>query len=89
MILPSKLPTTRSKSPSPSQSTTRRVAEGAEAFAGELAVEVPSVAAWLSTLFEPLPAEGEETEVDRELADLLDEPEVTAALYPRQLRALH
>ena len=51
--------------------------------------EVPSVAAWLSTLFEPLPAEGEETEVDRELADLLDEPEVTAALYPRQLRALH
>jgi len=24
-----------------------------------------------------------------ELADLLDEPEVSAALYPRQLRALH
>lgn len=51
--------------------------------------EVPSMAAWLSTLFEPLPDEGEETEVDRELADLLEEPEVTAALYPRQMRALH
>lgn len=51
--------------------------------------EAPSVAAWLSTLFEPLPDEGEETAVDRELADLLEEPEVTAALYPRQLRALH
>ena len=51
--------------------------------------EAPSVTAWLSTLFEPLPDEGEETEVDRELADLLEEPEVSAALYPRQLRALH
>jgi hypothetical protein len=51
--------------------------------------ETPSVASWLSTLFEPLPEEGEETEVDRELADLLEEPEVSAALYPRQLRALH
>ena len=51
--------------------------------------EVPSMAAWLSTLFEPLPDEGEETAVDRELADLLEEPEVTAALYPRQMRALH
>jgi len=51
--------------------------------------EAPSVTAWLSTLFEPLPAEGEETEVDRELADLLEEPEVSAALYPRELRALH
>lgn len=49
----------------------------------------PSVAAWLSTLFEPLPDEGEETDVDRELADLLEEPEVSAALYPRQMRALH
>ncbi|MEC7815536.1 MAG: hypothetical protein VX939_04650 [Pseudomonadota bacterium] len=51
--------------------------------------QAPSVTAWLSTLFEPLPDEGEETEVDRELADLLEEPEVSAALYPRQLRALH
>ncbi len=51
--------------------------------------EAPSVAAWLSTLFEPLPDEGEETDVDRELADLLEEPEVSAALYPRQMRALH
>ncbi|MBW7471943.1 hypothetical protein QQF73_12845 [Marinobacter sp. M216] len=51
--------------------------------------EAPSVTAWLSTLFEPLPDEGEETAVDRELADLLEEPEVTAALYPRQMRALH
>jgi len=51
--------------------------------------EAPSVTAWLSTLFEPLPAEGEETDVDRELADLLEEPEVSAALYPRQMRALH
>jgi hypothetical protein len=51
--------------------------------------ETPSVASWLSTLFEPLPEEGEETAVDRELADLLEEPEVSAALYPRQLRALH
>lgn len=49
----------------------------------------PSVAAWLSTLFEPLPDEGEETAIDRELADLLEEPEVSAALYPRQMRALH
>jgi hypothetical protein len=49
----------------------------------------PSVASWLSTLFEPLPEEGEETAVDLELADLLEEPEVSAALYPRQLRALH
>lgn len=49
----------------------------------------PSVAAWLSTLFEPLPDEGEETDIDRELADLLEEPEVSAALYPRQMRALH
>ena len=51
--------------------------------------EAPSVASWLSTLFEPLPEEGEETNVDRELADLLEEPEVSAALYPRQMRALH
>ncbi|RBP32377.1 hypothetical protein DET50_104146 [Marinobacter pelagius] len=51
--------------------------------------EAPSVTAWLNTLFEPLPAEGEETDVDRELADLLEEPEVSAALYPRQMRALH
>jgi len=51
--------------------------------------EAPSVASWLSTLFEPLPEEGEETTVDRELADLLEEPEVSAALYPRQMRALH
>lgn len=51
--------------------------------------EAPSVASWLSTLFEPLPEEGAETEVDRELADLLEEPEVSAALYPRQMRALH
>ncbi|MBY6194050.1 hypothetical protein KUV78_09605 [Marinobacter hydrocarbonoclasticus] len=49
----------------------------------------PSVAAWLGTLFEPLPDEGEETDIDRELADLLEEPEVSAALYPRQMRALH
>lgn len=49
----------------------------------------PSVAAWLSTLFEPLPDEGDESDVDRELADLLEEPEVSAALYPRQMRALH
>lgn len=49
----------------------------------------PSVAAWLSTLFEPLPDEGEETDIDRELAELLEEPEVSAALYPRQMRALH
>ncbi len=49
----------------------------------------PSVTSWLNTLFEPLPDEGEETEVDRELADLLEEPEVSAALYPRQMRALH
>jgi hypothetical protein len=51
--------------------------------------EAPVVAAWLNTLFEPLPEEGEETEVDRGLADLLEEPEVSAALYPRQMRALH
>ena len=51
--------------------------------------EAPSVTSWLNTLFEPLPDEGEETDVDMELADLLDEPEVSAALYPRQLRALH
>ncbi|MBZ2169709.1 hypothetical protein [Marinobacter sp. F4216] len=51
--------------------------------------EAPSIASWLSTLFEPLPEEGEETEVDRELANLLEEPEVSAALYPRQMRALH
>ena len=51
--------------------------------------EAPSVASWLSTLFEPLPDEGQETEVDRELADLLEEPEVSAALYPRELRAMH
>ncbi|HLV76567.1 MAG TPA: hypothetical protein VKY53_01400 [Marinobacter sp.] len=49
----------------------------------------PSVAAWLSTLFEPLPEEGEQTDLDQELASVLEEPEVTAALYPRQLRALH
>ncbi|QSP95723.1 hypothetical protein LPB19_04735 [Marinobacter salinisoli] len=51
--------------------------------------EAPKIASWLSTLFEPLPEEGEETDVDRELANLLEEPEVSAALYPRQLRALH
>jgi len=51
--------------------------------------EAPSVASWLSTLFEPLPDEGQETDVDRELADLLEEPEVSAALYPRELRAMH
>ncbi|GGY60074.1 hypothetical protein [Marinobacter zhanjiangensis] len=51
--------------------------------------EAPSVTAWLNTLFEPLPEEGEETAVDREMADLLEEPEVSAALYPRQMRALH
>ncbi|WP_404366619.1 hypothetical protein [Marinobacter sp.] len=51
--------------------------------------EAPDIAAWLNTLFEPLPEEGEETDVDRELADMLEEPEVSAALYPRQLRALH
>ena len=49
----------------------------------------PSVAAWLSTLFDPLPNEGEETATDLQLSDLLDEPEVSAALYPRELRALH
>jgi len=49
----------------------------------------PSVTAWLDTLFEPLPEEGEETDVDRELADLLEEPEVSAALYPRHMRSLH
>ena len=49
----------------------------------------PSVTAWLDTLFEPLPEEGEETAVDRELADLLEEPEVSAALYPRHMRSLH
>ena len=51
--------------------------------------EAPSVTSWLNTLFEPLPEEGEETDVDRELADMLEEPEVSAALYPRQMRALH
>jgi len=51
--------------------------------------EAPSVTSWLNTLFEPLPDEGDETEVDRELADMLEEPEVSAALYPRQMRALH
>jgi len=51
--------------------------------------DAPSVTSWLNTLFEPLPDEGEETDVDRELADMLEEPEVSAALYPRQLRALH
>ncbi|PXX92515.1 hypothetical protein DIT71_04785 [Marinobacter vulgaris] len=51
--------------------------------------EAPSVTSWLNTLFEPLPDEGQETDVDMELADLLEEPEVSAALYPRQLRALH
>ncbi|MBQ0746038.1 MAG: hypothetical protein KBT82_10215 [Marinobacter sp.] len=51
--------------------------------------EEPSIASWLSTLFDPLPEHGEESDVDLELADLLEEPEVSAALYPRQLRALH
>lgn len=51
--------------------------------------EEPSIASWLNTLFEPLPEHGEETDVDLELANLLEEPEVSAALYPRQLRALH
>jgi len=51
--------------------------------------DAPSVTAWLNTLFEPLPEEGEETQTDRELAELLEEPEVSAALYPRQMRAFH
>jgi len=51
--------------------------------------KAPSVTDWLDTLFEPLPEEGEETSVDRELADLLEEPEVSAALYPRHMRSLH
>ncbi|MDC0661136.1 hypothetical protein [Marinobacter sp. SS21] len=51
--------------------------------------DAPKVTAWLDTLFEPLPEEGEETELDMELAELLEEPEVSAALYPRQMRALH
>ncbi len=51
--------------------------------------DAPKVTAWLDTLFEPLPEEGEATELDLELAELLEEPEVSAALYPRQLRALH
>src|SRR5690554_1616722 len=51
--------------------------------------EEPSIASWLNTLFEPLPEHGEASDVDLELADLLEEPEVSAALYPRQLRALH
>jgi|GEM_PF-231521 len=51
--------------------------------------EEPSITSWLSTLFEPLPEHGEESDIDLELADLLEEPEVSAALYPRQLRALH
>lgn len=51
--------------------------------------EAPSVAAWLNTLFDPLPEEGDEVAVDQDLSDLLEEPEVSAALYPRQLRALH
>ncbi|MGO1660086.1 MAG: hypothetical protein ACTHYN_15945, partial [Marinobacter sp.] len=38
--------------------------------------EEPSIASWLSTLFEPLPEHGEESDVDLELADLLEEPEV-------------
>ncbi|WP_372964857.1 hypothetical protein [Marinobacter sp.] len=49
----------------------------------------PNIAAWLSSLFEPLPDEGVESDVDQELANLLEEPEVSAALYPRQLRSLH
>ena len=51
--------------------------------------QAPLVTAWLSTLFDPLPNEGEETATDRQLSDLLEEPEVSAALYPRELRALH
>lgn len=51
--------------------------------------EAPLIAAWLSTLFDPLPNEGEETAIDLQLSDLLDESEVSAALYPRELRALH
>ena len=51
--------------------------------------EAPLLTDWLKTLFEPMPEEGRETDVDRELAELLEEPEVSAALYPRQLRALH
>ncbi|OEY67952.1 hypothetical protein [Marinobacter sp. X15-166B] len=51
--------------------------------------EAPVLTGWLKTLFEPMPEEGRETDVDRQLAALLDEPEVSAALYPRQLRALH
>lgn len=51
--------------------------------------EAPSVTAWLNTLFEPLPNGGEETAVDRDLTNLLEEPEVSAALYPREMRSLH
>ncbi|MDX1457490.1 MAG: hypothetical protein R3276_07855 [Marinobacter sp.] len=51
--------------------------------------EAPKITAWLDTLFEPLPEEGQETDLDLELAELLEEPEVSAALYPRQMRALH
>ncbi len=51
--------------------------------------DAPSVTAWLSTLFDPLPNEGEEAAIDLQLSDILDEPEVSAALYPRELRALH
>jgi len=51
--------------------------------------ELPSMAGWLSSLFEPLSAEGDEEALDAGLAELLDGPEVVAALYPRQLRALH
>ncbi|MBK1872369.1 MULTISPECIES: hypothetical protein [unclassified Marinobacter] len=51
--------------------------------------EEPSIASWLSTLFDPLPEHGEDMDVDLELSGFMDEPEVSAALYPRQLRALH
>ena len=51
--------------------------------------EAPRVTAWLDSLFEPLPDQGQESDIDQELANLLEEPEVSAALYPRQLRALH
>ncbi|WP_339807023.1 hypothetical protein [uncultured Marinobacter sp.] len=51
--------------------------------------EAPSVTAWLNTLFDPFPNEAMPPETDQDLADFLAEPEVTAALYPRQMRALH
>ncbi|MCH8500214.1 MAG: hypothetical protein LAT63_17210 [Marinobacter sp.] len=51
--------------------------------------DAPNVTAWLNGLFDPLTDQQDESEVDQQLANLLEEPEVSAALYPRQLRALH